>query len=90
MHQLSDEGLAIRVGIHTGDVYLTEIGDLAGIAVNVAKRICDIASASTVLVSDAARPSLDALPYQIDSRGEHAIRGVTYPLELFSLRATKR
>ena len=88
-HALTDEGLEIRMGIHTGDVHLTETGDLAGIAVNVAKRICDLAEPSNILVSAAIKQVLRDELYDFEKQGRHEIRGVTDSVELYSLRVAR-
>jgi pimeloyl-ACP methyl ester carboxylesterase len=45
-----DIGLELRVGIHTGEVE-SRGGDLGGLAVVIAKRVCDLAEPGQVLVS---------------------------------------
>ena len=43
-------GLEMRAGLHTGEVERRN-GDVAGLAVVIARRICDAAGANEVLVS---------------------------------------
>ena len=52
--------LAIRIGIHAGDVVEDESGDLVGLAVVVASRLCDAAEGGQILVSESARSRLGA------------------------------
>src|SRR6516164_10278224 len=50
-----DLGLALRAGIHTGEVEVRG-DDIAGLAVTIAKRVCDLAEPGEVLVSGAIPP----------------------------------
>jgi class 3 adenylate cyclase len=46
-----DMGLALRAGVHTGEVEVRG-DDIAGLAVTIAKRVCDLAGPCLVLVSE--------------------------------------
>jgi class 3 adenylate cyclase/DNA-binding SARP family transcriptional activator len=47
--------LAIRIGVHAGEPLEDEAGDLIGIAVAVARRLCDAAAGGQILVSETVR-----------------------------------
>jgi class 3 adenylate cyclase len=47
--------LDLRCGIHTGEIEHLEGGDISGINVNVAARICSQAGSGEILISDLRR-----------------------------------
>jgi class 3 adenylate cyclase len=49
-----DIGLNLRAGVHTGEVEVRG-DDIAGLAVTIAKRVCDLASPGQVWVSEMVR-----------------------------------
>ncbi len=67
-------GLAIRTGLHTGEVE-TAGGDVNGIAVHIAARIMALATPGEVLVSGAI-PPLVLGPRITFDRGSHELKGV--------------
>jgi DNA-binding NarL/FixJ family response regulator len=79
-------GLAIRVGIHTGEVERIE-DRVHGIALNVATRIADEATSREVLVSATTRELAAGSGLAFADRGEHTLRGVTGPRRLYSVAA---
>jgi DNA-binding NarL/FixJ family response regulator len=80
-------GLAIRAGIHTGEVEQVE-GTVQGIAVNVATRIAARASSSEVLVSSTTRELAAGSGLAFTDRGEHTLDGVSEPRQLYAAQAT--
>src|SRR6516162_3640772 len=52
-----DLGLDLRAGAHAGDVEVRG-DDIAGMAVTIAKRVCDLAAPGQVLVSETVRGHL--------------------------------
>ena len=74
----------MRVGLHHGPA-VERNGDYFGAAVNLAARVSGVAAGGEVLVSGptaAMVPDLDGVVYE--SRGRHALRNVSEPLELFA------
>jgi class 3 adenylate cyclase len=69
-------GVAARVGVHRGLVYLdTEQDDVYGFAANLTARICGLAEPGTVAVSEAIeRLVRDA--YELEVRPPKAVKGV--------------
>ena len=68
-------GLAIRVGIHTGEC--ERVGEkLAGLAVNVGARVAAAAGAGEVLVSGTVRDLVAGSGFAFDDLGEHELKGV--------------
>lgn len=75
--------LAIRVGVHTGEPIETEQGELFGIAVVVARRLCDLAAAGEILVSDLVRALLaPRREWDFEDRGTHELKGVGEPVRV--------
>jgi class 3 adenylate cyclase len=77
--------IAIRVGIHTGEVALTD-DNVRGMAVHIASRILDLAGPGEVLVSRITRELAEgAHGLTFESRGQHGLRGITREHELFAV-----
>jgi class 3 adenylate cyclase/tetratricopeptide (TPR) repeat protein len=83
-------GLAMRVGVVTGEVAVTvgatAEGMVAGDAVNTASRVQATARPGQVWVDDTTRSlTLAAIAYQ--DAGEHSVKGKAEPLQLFVARS---
>jgi len=81
--------LAIRVGIHTGLVVVGEMGGAGrqeqlalGEVPNIASRIAGLAAPNTVAISEATSHLVEGY-FTCESLGEHALRGVTQPLNVY-------
>jgi class 3 adenylate cyclase len=70
-----DLGMELRAGVHTGEVEVRG-DDIAGLAVTIAKRVCDLAGAAEVLVSSAIPPLVVGSGFDFVDRGEHQLKGV--------------
>jgi class 3 adenylate cyclase/ABC-type branched-subunit amino acid transport system substrate-binding protein len=84
---VEDPGAPIRVGIgiHAGETVETADG-FVGPAVNQAARICSVAAAGEVLVSDTVRVLSEAvLPVVFHARGRQRLKGVPNPVALFAV-----
>ena len=79
-------GLQVRAGVHAGEVELRPT-DVLGLAVSVAKRICDLAGPGQVLASDAVKALLTGSEIAAVDEGTHALKGVPGDWRLFVLRA---
>ena len=81
-------GIAIRVGIHSGEVVLS--GDaIRGVAVHTAARIMAQAGAGEVLVSGSTHDLAEgATGLTFDSRGRHRLKGLEHERELFAAAST--
>ena len=77
-------GLDVRVGIHTGEVERRGT-ELAGIAVHLAHRVCDTAQPSEVLVTRTVVDLVAGSGITFDDRGEHNLKGIPEPWQLFSV-----
>jgi class 3 adenylate cyclase len=82
---LAHAGIAIRAGVHTGEVELRR-GDVAGIGVNIAARVAGHALAGELLVSRTVRDLVAGAGYAFASRGRHDLKGVPGRWELLAVR----
>ena len=70
-----DIGLDLRAGVHTGEVEVRG-DDVAGLAVTIAKRVCDLAGPRQVLVSETVRSNMVGAGVEFLDEGEHELKGV--------------
>ncbi|MEO8425289.1 MAG: adenylate/guanylate cyclase domain-containing protein [Actinomycetota bacterium] len=68
-------GVEVRSGLHTGEVEHVD-GKLGGIAVNIGARICGLAGASEVLVSQTVKDLVAGSGLLFEDRGKHELKGV--------------
>jgi class 3 adenylate cyclase len=80
---VADAGVAIRAGVHTGEVDVLDGGDLRGIAVHETARIMAAAPPETVYTSGLSRALAAASGLRFESTGTHALKGFEEPVELF-------
>jgi class 3 adenylate cyclase len=73
--QAKQIGLDLRAGVHTGEVEVRG-DDIAGLAVTIAKRVCDLAGAGQLLVSETVRINMVGSGIEFTERGEHELKGV--------------
>jgi len=81
---VEDLGLAIRAGLHTGEVELGD-GDIHGIAVHIAARIMSLAAPGEVLVSGVIPPLVLGSRLRFDDRGSHNLKGVPDAWPVFAV-----
>ena len=80
------QGVALRVGVHTGEVELRD-GDVTGVAAAVASRVCGTASAGQVLVSSTVRDLVLGSDLTFADAGRHALKGLEDRWRLWSVRS---
>jgi len=83
-----DPGLPIRVGIgvHAGETAETSDG-YVGSAINLAARVCALADAGEVLVTDTVRSlTRTSSELQYVSRGRKRLKGIPEPVTLYAAR----
>jgi class 3 adenylate cyclase len=77
-------GLAIRVGIHTGEVEF--VGpDARGLAVHAAARVMSFAGSGEVLVSSTTKDLLEGSGLILEDAGAHELKGLAGERRLFRL-----
>jgi class 3 adenylate cyclase len=72
---VSDEGLDIRCGLHTGEVEARG-EDVVGMAVHIAARIADLGSTGEVMVSSTVKDLVAGSGIEFTDRGVHELKGV--------------
>jgi class 3 adenylate cyclase/alpha-beta hydrolase superfamily lysophospholipase len=85
---VSSIDLAIRAGVHTGEIELRG-DDISGISVNIASRIAEQAGESEILASDLTRQLMIGSNASFAERGEFKLKGVPGPWPLFAASLQK-
>jgi class 3 adenylate cyclase len=83
---VSEIGLEIRAGIHTGECEVVD-GKRAGLAVTIGSRIAGMAGPLDVLVSRTVKDLTAGSGFTFDDRGEHDLKGVPERWQLYRVRA---
>ena len=78
-------GIAIRAGIHTGEVEFAD-DDLRGFAVHLAARIMDGAEPGTALVSGTTRELASGAGIEFVDRGTRSFKGITEQRTVYEAR----
>ncbi len=81
---VKDIGLDLRAGLHTGEIEI-RIDDVGGIAVTIAKRVCDLAGAGETLLTRTVYDQVVGSRFKFEDRGDHELKGVPGSWRLFSL-----
>jgi class 3 adenylate cyclase len=76
--------VAVRAGLHTGEVEVRE-EDVTGMAVHTAARVAALAGEREVLVSSTVKDLVAGSGIQFHDRGEHALKGVPGKWRVFSV-----
>jgi class 3 adenylate cyclase len=77
-------GIAVRVGLHTGEIELHADG-IGGIAVHIAQRVQALAEPNEVLVSRTVADLVAGSGIAFADRGTHALRGLPDQWQLFAV-----
>ncbi len=75
-------GIAVRSGLHTGEIELTP-DDVAGIAVHIAARVLAVAEAGETVVSSTVRDLVAGSGLRFQDRGVRALKGLPGQLHLY-------
>lgn len=78
-------GVEVRVGVHTGECELIG-GDVGGMAVHIASRVCGLAGPGEVLASGTVFGTVVGGPFAFEDRGFHELKGVPGRWPIFALR----
>jgi TolB-like protein/class 3 adenylate cyclase/Tfp pilus assembly protein PilF len=80
-------GNDLRIGAHVGEIVTSADGDVYGDGVNAASRLQGSAEPGEVWVSEDMWRQLRQRPeFGFEPRGEHALKGLASPIELYSVR----
>ena len=83
--ELASIGVAIRGGLHAGEVVMRDDGDVSGLAVHLAARVAPAAEGSSIYVSSTVRDLLLGGDQTFADRGEHALKGIDGSWRLYQL-----
>ena len=85
--RVSELGLELRAGIHTGEC--ERVGEkVAGLAVNVGARVSAAARPGEVLVSSTVKDLVAGSGIEFEDRGEHELKGVPGEWRLFAVSSS--
>ena len=85
---VSGLGIAIRAGVHTGEVEF--VGDnVRGLAVHETARVAGVAGADEVLISATTKQLLEGSGIAVESAGVHELKGLGEARELFRITAAE-
>src|SRR2546425_10884782 len=68
-------GMALRTGLHTGEVEMTD-DRIGGLAVHIGARIAALAKADEILVSSTVKDLVAGSGLEFEERGSHTLKGV--------------
>ena len=74
--------LHVKIGINAGEP-VTEGGDFFGVAVQLSKRLCDLADPDQILISEVVKGLCMGRNFQFAELGEHNLKGITLPVKVF-------
>ena len=81
---LAEADLQVRAGLHAGEVEVLG-DDIGGIAVHIASRILGLAGAGEILLSRTVRDLVAGSGIGFADRGEHALKGLPEPWQLYEV-----
>ena len=84
--QAGGMGLEVRAGVHTGEVEVRP-DDVVGLAVTIAKRICDLANPGEAFVSRTVSDLAAGSGITFEDCGDHTLKGVPGTWRLFAAEA---
>ena len=70
--------LHVKIGINAGEP-VTEGNDFFGAAVQLSKRICDLADPDQILISEVVKELCMGRNFQFADLGKHSLKGFTHP-----------
>jgi pimeloyl-ACP methyl ester carboxylesterase len=78
-------GLAVRAGLHTGELEVLPDGSLRGLAVHIGARVGGLAGGGEVLVSQTVRDLIAGSGLELVDRGVHPLKGVPGEWRVFAV-----
>jgi len=86
-HAVRPLGIAVRSGLHTGEIEQKR-DDVTGIAVHMAARVAAEADAGETLVSSTVRDLVAGSGLRFQDRGYHTLRGLPEEVHLYTVTGT--
>ena len=77
--------MKIRIGISAGEPVTDDHDDLFGAAVQLAARLCAVASPGDIAVSVAVRELCIGKPFRFDDRGVLSLKGLPEPVQAYAV-----
>ena len=74
--------LHVRIGINAGEP-VTEGNDFFGAAVQLTKRICDVASPDQILISDIVKGLVMGRNFKLEELAAVTLKGFSQPVKTF-------
>jgi class 3 adenylate cyclase/DNA-binding CsgD family transcriptional regulator len=74
-HEAAQRGVAVRAGVHTGEVELRG-DDVLGLTVHIGQRVCALATGAQVLVTQRVVDLVAGSDLDFDHRSDHRLKGV--------------
>jgi len=87
--ELTEQGLQVRIGLHTGEVELLG-DDIGGIAVHIAARVLAQARAGEILCSRTVKDLVAGAGFAFTDRGRRRLKGVPDSWQLYAVELTER
>jgi class 3 adenylate cyclase len=84
VESVSELGLEVRAGLHTGECELAD-GKVAGIAVHTGARVAALAAPEEVLVSSTVKDLVAGSEILFEDRGSHTLTGIPGEWRLYAL-----
>ena len=81
-------GIEARLGVHTGEIERAG-DDVRGLTVHTTARVTSAAGASEVLTTVITRLLCAGGSFEFESRGEHSLKGLPAPIELYAVAARR-
>jgi class 3 adenylate cyclase len=82
-------GLILRAGLDIGDVE-NRGADIAGLHVNIASRVCDLAGPGEVLVSEGVKAAVTGTEIAFAEHGSHELKGLPGSWRLYRVVGTRK
>ena len=83
---LAEIGVAMRSGIHTGEIEWRN-GELGGLAVHIASRVMDVAETGGIVVSGTVKDLVVGSPIEFRTCGSFELKGVPGAWNLFEVQS---
>lgn len=84
VRSVDDLGIAIRAGVHVGEVEAVD-GDVLGVTVNVAARVSALAEASQVLATSTVKDLVAGSGLVFEDAGTHELKGLPDAWRLYAV-----